>query len=74
MGECHLMLGELHLGELCMRRGALKVGLRDRALRERFLEGAEAARFLRSFFPDPGLALGRRAADRAAGDPPDLRL
>lgn len=72
MGECHLKLGELHLAELCMRRGALKVGVKDRALREKFLEGAEAARTLRALFPDPGLALGRRAVDRAADDPPDL--
>ncbi len=72
MGECHRELGELHLAELCMRQGARRTS--DSSNRESFLRGAEAVRTLRLDNADPGLALGRRTADRAAGDPPGLPI
>ena len=70
MGECHRELGEYHLAELFMRLGAHKTS--DIDLRLKFLGAADDVRAQRTAGADPGLALDRRSADRAAADPPNL--
>jgi tetratricopeptide (TPR) repeat protein len=82
MGECHRKLGELHLAELFMIRGADFYTEAEITLKTRFLDAATEVRRERRSLPDPGLNLSRRKAEREAArqspseimvDPPPLR-
>jgi len=66
MGECHLELGELHLAELFMVRGADFYTETQIILKTRFLDAAEEVRRKRRLLPDFGLNLSRRKAERDA--------